>query len=902
MSRQSSFEDFASTPGEKAVAEAIAADNGDPEPDDGDGGNGDGGGGGDGDGDGGPIEPPERWHRAVEYVREFYDDSYDARTKLGADLKRWAAYTDVDAPRELASETVLQPLIRYQKLEPMDVWDAITQAVAPADARTIGAVIVDFAVEHRARDDDRTLTLREEAQVRSHAENGRLDQVLSVILNDKRAEQQVAELLDHPRELVAYRYGTGGASTGTSFEELPGVGQTGARRLQAALPVLVGVFGRPGQSGWAGSERQMNEQLDAAASGRRRVPIIVVPTTASPSYYVIEEDDPNAGGALVMGAQDDLDRILRDVIGPASQFEPDARIGTATVEWARQPADRELVDVDLASDIIVEELPGGVANAQESWFEAARRSASQRDTLGDLLRSMGGMAQLTGAMPSWVDDIRGTIDELGGLYEPGVQSFGTVETPDDFDCATREQFAAVAAYALYRLNVDPEGDDADTQYRDRLADQAAATFERLGGSLFDARCDVAIAPQAYDATVQDLVLALRYGDVDHRPPAGWLVHQLGDSVSPAKGRDYEPGAQQAAAPSSADVEDVADALGDGWVLAGQSADRLRLENDGSDLPADAVTVTRGQSGWVATYERGSQEYDGTDRAYDRPAQAADAVASFLAKRRRERSVDRAYASLSGSPETAIPTQVGQFTLVNYGWEAWTYAGRFYGTDGVTMEPTGDTHRTEMRIGRADPSDDFADESRPWNVTVPSIAREFDDRRFDRLDEALAYLREVADALAGKMEAPRPDAKQTAEAVAIEGVIDRLDGGLPDRANGWAWKDASLFGSSDHVHYVGGEWEPQYNAKRDRLRHVLSVGTSGTARDWHIKHETVNADNYGDWASSGLLNPAFDSPEAAVSALLALLDALPPKDGEYDRGVLEDTLAEVRDDGAGGGGR
>lgn len=880
VSRQSSFEDFASTPGEKAVAEAIAGDDDDPDPDPDD----DGGGGGNGGGGGGdevPPPPPSGWERAVEYVREFYDDSYDARTKLGSDLRRWADHTDVDAPDAVAGESVLQPLIRYQKQSPKQVWDAITQVVNRADARTIGKLIVDFALEKRARDDDRTLTLREEAQVRSHAENNRLDRVLSVVLNDARTAETLAEVFEHPRELLAYYYG----DEHYSFTDLSGVGEAADRRLTAALKPLVGVYGKPGTPKWNLSEQQYRDDLDAAASGRRQVPIIVVATTSTPQYYVIEEDDPNAGGALTMGVQDDLNRVLRNVIGPASQFETDARIGTATVEWARAASDRELVDVSLERDIQVEQLPDGVANAQESWFEAARRSATQYDSLRDLLSAMGGMAQMTGAMPSWVFDVRDTLDQLDALYEPGVQSFGTVETPDDFDCATREMFVGVVAYALYRLEVDPGADDADTQYRDRLADTAADVFDRLADSLYGARCDVAVSRQAYDAAVQDLVLALRNGDVDHRPPAGWLTKQFGDGVSPAKGGDYEPGDQQAAAPSTDDVDDVLDALGDGWNLVAQSADRLRFENVDSDLPADAVIITNTDRGWDAEYERGSQRFDGTSQFYDRPTQAADAVADWLRQRQGERSVDRAYTSLSGTPETTIPVVVGKFALSDYGFESWTYTGRQYGRnmDGTQSDKT---IRPEMTLSRADPSDDFADESRGWHVQVPTTAREFDSQPFDRLDAALAYLSEVATEMSGRMQEVSIDARNRARDVAIEGVIDRLDGGLPTRMNGWERKDRSLFRTPrDYCYYVGGEWEtPSPHAKHDRLRNLLLVKavTRATERGgydykWQIGVKHVDADDIRDSTMTSSVKRWFDTPEEAVSALLDLLEAVPARD-------------------------
>jgi hypothetical protein len=207
-------------------------------------------------------------------------------------------------------------------------------------------------------------------------------------------------------------------------------------------------------------------------------------------------------------------------------------------------------------------------------------------------------------------------------------------------------------------------------------------------------------------------------------------------------------------------------------------------------------------------------------------------------------------------------------------------------------------RPKMTLARADPSDDFADESRDWFVDVPTTAYDFEDRRFSRLDRALAYLSEVATEMSGRMQAVDIEARNRAQDVAIEGVIDRVDGGLPDRVNGWERKDGSLFGGhSEYCHYVGGRWETtRPNAKRDRLRNRLYVqavskatGRSGYDYKWEVALEHINGDDYRDSAMTVNVRPTFDSPEEAVAALLDLLEAVPARDEPMDRDEFEAVL-------------
>lgn len=82
----------------------------------------------------------DEWAAAVEDLRAEYDDTYDNRVKLGAALGREVE----DCPQEATSESVLQPLIRYQKISPEDVTGLIEQKFDSATTTAIRNAIIQF--------------------------------------------------------------------------------------------------------------------------------------------------------------------------------------------------------------------------------------------------------------------------------------------------------------------------------------------------------------------------------------------------------------------------------------------------------------------------------------------------------------------------------------------------------------------------------------------------------------------------------------------------------------------------------------------------------------------------------------------------------------------------------------
>jgi hypothetical protein len=94
------------------------------------------------------------WADALEYIREWYSDTFQERTELGSDLSRFGGSFPGDVPDALASEGVLQPIVRFQDTPPGDVRRQIENKVGEDDAERIIKILTAFASFRAARDDD----------------------------------------------------------------------------------------------------------------------------------------------------------------------------------------------------------------------------------------------------------------------------------------------------------------------------------------------------------------------------------------------------------------------------------------------------------------------------------------------------------------------------------------------------------------------------------------------------------------------------------------------------------------------------------------------------------------------------------------------------------------------------
>lgn len=93
------------------------------------------------------------WTGAVDYLREHYDDGYQSRIELAADVRKFASETDMDVPQSLADEGVLQPLIRHQNVDPADAKELIEKRAPEHHHGPLFEVLMAFAAAEAARHD-----------------------------------------------------------------------------------------------------------------------------------------------------------------------------------------------------------------------------------------------------------------------------------------------------------------------------------------------------------------------------------------------------------------------------------------------------------------------------------------------------------------------------------------------------------------------------------------------------------------------------------------------------------------------------------------------------------------------------------------------------------------------------
>lgn len=91
--------------------------------------------------DGGTETVDDAWADAIETLRERYDDSYGARIELSGDIGRKVD----DVPQECGHEGVLQPIIRYQQIDPDAVYRQIESKVGEETAAEVRDAFVEYA-------------------------------------------------------------------------------------------------------------------------------------------------------------------------------------------------------------------------------------------------------------------------------------------------------------------------------------------------------------------------------------------------------------------------------------------------------------------------------------------------------------------------------------------------------------------------------------------------------------------------------------------------------------------------------------------------------------------------------------------------------------------------------------
>jgi len=94
------------------------------------------------------------WTGTVDYLRHHYSDDYQARIELASDLHEFASEQGMDAPSSLSDEGVLQPLIRYQNVDPADAKAQIENRAPSHHHDALFEVITGFAAADAARHDD----------------------------------------------------------------------------------------------------------------------------------------------------------------------------------------------------------------------------------------------------------------------------------------------------------------------------------------------------------------------------------------------------------------------------------------------------------------------------------------------------------------------------------------------------------------------------------------------------------------------------------------------------------------------------------------------------------------------------------------------------------------------------
>jgi hypothetical protein len=94
------------------------------------------------------------WTGAVDYLRQHYSDDYQARIELAADLREFASEQGMDAPQSLGDEGVLQPLVRYQNVDPADAKVQIEDRAPSHHHDALFDVITAFAASEAARHDE----------------------------------------------------------------------------------------------------------------------------------------------------------------------------------------------------------------------------------------------------------------------------------------------------------------------------------------------------------------------------------------------------------------------------------------------------------------------------------------------------------------------------------------------------------------------------------------------------------------------------------------------------------------------------------------------------------------------------------------------------------------------------
>lgn len=94
------------------------------------------------------------WSTALENLRANYGDGYGERVSLGSNMAKHANQEAIELPEEAGSEAVLQPIIRYQDIDPVDVRNQIENKVGEDTAAKVYEAVTSYGLTLDAPESD----------------------------------------------------------------------------------------------------------------------------------------------------------------------------------------------------------------------------------------------------------------------------------------------------------------------------------------------------------------------------------------------------------------------------------------------------------------------------------------------------------------------------------------------------------------------------------------------------------------------------------------------------------------------------------------------------------------------------------------------------------------------------
>ncbi|WP_238330866.1 hypothetical protein [Haloglomus irregulare] len=182
----------------------------------------------------------DEWADAVEYLREFYGDTYDDRITLSTDLMDHGTEEGLDVPQSVGGEAVTQPLIRYQDIPPEDAWTQIMNSVGQREADQIRELLVSFAAAERETGADVDEDADDLEGVESVTEQTVMEGIVGsldvpepwmIVDAHEDAEQEPSILVEHPDGYLAEIWLRGeDVSSGVGKWDVEYVDPVGTRR------------------------------------------------------------------------------------------------------------------------------------------------------------------------------------------------------------------------------------------------------------------------------------------------------------------------------------------------------------------------------------------------------------------------------------------------------------------------------------------------------------------------------------------------------------------------------------------------------------------------------------------------------------------------------------------------